>query len=552
MEEKTIFVFALAMIAMAGGAFAAPILQIMNYTTMPSDVYPGTMGYLQIKLSNTGDSTAQSATSHYVIDGMDRTDSLGEISAGSYAQVAIPFKISQSAVGSIQLLNIDIYYTAQTTTSGSTTSSYTSKKTSLSVPLLVKQYKPLEAKIVGMEDVSISPGEKLPLTLQVTNTGGVVNNLMLSMPANSTFIISGETEKQVGTIALNESANVSFTLVSSSDTKTGTYAVPIILTYQDALNQPTAETMYIGPVSVLDSSTQYRLTLVPTDLPVEIGSEEPFLLTLENAGSSSISGTLEINTTSVFTPLGAQRLYFNNVPAGSSKSMTVSIGVNSAQSAGYYTLPVRLTPNAGQTVSYNMGIAVSATPEITVTLDTSGTAPSVQVANTGNSQIRSVYASAKAAGAQSSTESFMGTLNVDDSASLSLGTSTTGKSVDVEVRFRDSNNMEHTVKKTLDAAAGNSSFVQSGRNQSGAAAAGAAGNFAGRSNNPLGMLFGPGGSTASGTTGIGIIPMAIGAVVVIAIGYFLYRKYVAKKPLSFRIPFIGRKEAGKEGHPKAK
>ena len=549
MKGKMFFVFALAAIALSGSLFAAPILQIMNYTTVPADVYPGTMGYLQIKLSNTGDSTAQSVTSRYVIDGMDKTDSLGEITAGSYAQVVVPFKISQSSVGSIQILNLDIYYTAQTTSSSSTASSYTSKKTSLSVPLTVKQYRPLEAKIVGNVEISISPGEKLPLTLQVTNTGGVVNNLMLSMPANSTFIISGETEKQIGTVPLNSSANVSFTLVSSSDTKTGTYSVPIILTYQDALNQPTEETMYIGPISVLDSSTQYRLTLVPLDLPVEIGSEELFLLTLENAGTSSISGTLEINTTAVFTPLGAQRLYFNNVPAGSSKSMNVSIGVASTQNAGYYTLPVRLTPNAGQTVSYNMGISVSATPEITVTLDTSGATPSVQVANTGNSQIRSVYASAKAAGSQTAIESFMGTLNVDDSSSLSLGSSSTGRSVDVEVRFRDSNNLEHTVKKTLDAVAGNSSFVQSGRNQSGTTTAANSGNFAARSNNPLSMFLGPGGRSTTGTTdGIGIVPMAIGAAVVLAIGYLLYRKYVAKKPLTFRIPFIGKKAE----HPKAK
>jgi hypothetical protein len=287
--------------------------------------------------------------------------------------------------------------------------------------------------------------------------------------------------------------------------------------------------MYIGPLSVLDSSTQYRLTLVPLELPVEIGSEEPFLLTLENAGSSPISGTLEVNTTSVFTPLGAQRLYFNDVPAGGSKSMNVAIGVDSAQSAGYYTLPVRLTPNAGQTVSYNMGISVSATPEITVTLDTSGTTPSVQVANTGNSQIRSVYASAKAAGSQTASESFMGTLNVDDFASLPLGASTTGKSIEVEIRFRDSNNLEHSVKKTLEAVAGNSSFVQGGRTQSGTPTAANSDNFAARSNNPLGFLLGPGGRSASATDGIGIVPMAIGAIVVVVAGYIIYRKYFAKK-----------------------
>ena len=546
MDKLKIMIALVAVAMLCGSAFADPILQVTNYTTVPSTIYPGTTGYLQLKLSNTGDSTALSVTSHYSINGLDKTDSYGDISSGSYEQVSVPFMIVQSSVGSIQLVNIDIYYTAASSSVGTATTSYTSKKTSLSVPLLVQQYKPLQAKIVGMTDVSISPGETLPLTIQVTNTGGVVNNLVLSMPTNSTFIIGGETEKQIGTIALNNSANVSFTLVSSSDTKTGTYSVPILLTYQDALSQPTTETMYIGPVSVLDSSTQYRLTLVPLDEPVEIGSNEPFLLTLQNAGNAPISGTLEINTTTAFTPLGAQRLYFNDVPAGGSQSMNVSIGVGATQSAGYYTLPIKLTPNAGQAVSYNMGITVSATPEITVALDSTGS--TVQISNTGNSQIRSVYASATTAGSQTASESFMGTLNVDDFASLTLGSSASGRSVDVTVRFRDSNNVEHTITKTLTTAAGNSSFVQGITRGNGSTAAGA-GNFAARSNNPLGFLMGPGGrSSSTSSDAIGIVPMAIGLVIVLAVAYVLYRKYIAKKPIAFSIPFIGKKE----GHPKAK
>jgi len=89
--------------------------------------------------------------------------------------------------------------------------------------------------------------------------------------------------------------------------------------------------------------------------------------------------------------------------------------------------------------------------------------PSVQVANTGNSQIRSVYASATPAGSQTATESFMGTLNVDDFATLTLGSAAAGRNVNVEIRFRDTSNQEHAISKTLSASAGNSSFVQGTR-----------------------------------------------------------------------------------------
>ena len=548
MMNKTYSVFAVAAVLMvlAGGSFADPILQITNYTTVPTDVYPGTLGYLQIRLSNTGDATAQSVTSRYSIDGMDKTDSLGEISAGTYASVAVPFKISQSAVGSIQLVNIDIFYSMQSATTGSSSS----KKTSLSVPLLVKQFKPLEAKVVEMKGLSIAPGEKLPLMLNVKNTGGVVNNLAISMPANSSFSIDGGAEMTVGTLPLNASVNVSLTLASSSDTKTGTYPVGVEFTYQDALNQPTSDIIYIGPVSVLESSTQYRLTFAPLEAPVEIGSQEPFRLTLENSGGSPISGAIDINSTAVFTPIGAQRLYFENVPVGGSASMDIVIGVGATQSAGYYTLPVRLTPNAGQAVSYNMGISVSATPEITVTLDSSGTVPSVQVANTGNSQIRSVYASATPAGAQTATESFMGTLNVDDFATLTLGSTASGRSVNVEIRFRDTSNQEHTITKTLSAVAGNSSFVQGTRSQSGNATAG---NFAGRNNNPLGMLFGGAGGRSTASSGPDLLTIGVVAAIVLVAAFLAYKRFFGKKgmPKRSQLEILESLKAGEAGKKKA-
>jgi hypothetical protein len=541
MKGKMIFAFALMAVALGGLAFAAPLLQVTNYTTVPTDVYPGTFGYLQISLTNKGDVTAQSVSAQYSIDGISRAVSLGDIGSGSSAQVSVPFMISRQAAGSIQLLDVNVYYNGQAAAS----SSISSLKTSISVPLMVKQYKPLEVRTLSIGNSAIAQGEKTSFVLSLTNNGGVVNSLLITTPDNSTFSIDGATQKSVGSMKQNSTMNVSITLASTSDTKTGTYNVPLVFTYLDALNQPNSETLYVGPISVLDSSSQYRLDLVPL-ATVEIGSQIPFDLVLQNNGKSAASGILVINSTSVFTPIGAQRIYFDNVAPGATLHKNITVGVGASISAGYYTLPLVLTASTGQEMAYGIGIQVEATPEITVTLDSTGSTPLVQVANTGNSQIRSVYASAKTTGAQTATESFMGTLNVDDFASLSLDSSASGGGVEVEIRFRDSNNIEHSVKKTLTAAAGNSSFVQGVRSQAGGTAASTAGNFAGRNSNPLGFLLGPGGRSASGTTdGIGIVPMAIGAVVVIGAGYLVYRKYFAKKKAA---PAA----AKQEGHAKSK
>ena len=503
-----------ASLLLTAGAFAAnePLLQIASYSTLPTTVYPGTSGYMQITLTNSGVAIAQSVTAYYNYDGLSKTVAIGDINIGSTAQISVPFKISQYSSGGIQLLNADIYYGYDSGTAAA------NKMVSLSVPVTVLQYKPLQvlAKTSGV--AAIAPGENLLLPLELKNTGGVVNNLIISMPANSTFAIEGANQQSVGSIPQNGTASVLLSLVSSSDAKTGTYSIPVVFSYQDAISQPTEETIYLGPIHVLDRSTQYGITLEPLE-SVEIGAQVPFRLTIENLGSSPMSGTLDINATSTFTPIGVQRIYFDSVEPGKSVSKEIVLGVLSTQSAGYYTLPLTLTPFGGAAATYNAGIFVQATPEITVNLDS--TSSSVQIANTGNCQVRSVYASATSNGQKS--ESFIGTLNVDDFATLSLLTGS-GRSVDVVISYRDSNNAQHTISETLETT-GNSSFAgQGNRTTAGAGSTNAIGS---QQRNPLGFLFGQGGRSATGTTssGFGLLPIAIGVVIVAGVGYFAYKKY---------------------------
>jgi hypothetical protein len=234
-----------------------------------------------------------------------------------------------------------------------------------------------------------------------------------------------------------------------------------------------------------------------------------------------MSGVVDINSTSVFTPIGTQKVYFDSVPAGASVSKEVVLGVSSSAGSGFYTLPLTLTTSNGNPTLFDAGIAVSATPEITVSLDSSSGTPEVTVANTGNSQIRSVYVSVRPEGAQSATESFVGTLNVDDFASVSLGSTNVGRNVLVSIRFRDSDNHEQTVNRTLQPI-GNQSFVQQGA-RSGSQNQGY-GNFSSRSRNPLGMLLGPGGASSSGPD---LTTLVIAIVVVVAIiGYGVYAFFI--------------------------
>lgn len=194
------------------------------------------------------------------------------------------------------------------------------------------------------------------------------------------------------------------------------------------------------------------------------------------------------------------------------------------------------------------GVIVEATPEITVSLDTAGTAGAqVQVANTGNSQIRSVHVSVTPDGSKTPTESFIGTLNVDDFSSVSLP-SGSARSVNVEVRFKDSRNAEHLVSQTLETN-GNQSFVQGGARQGTTLPTD---NLSRGRNvqggNPLGMLFGGNRAGAGAQSGPNYVLIGIGVAVIAAIAFFAYRHFKKGGKMPLHIPFgIGKARDGERG-----
>ena len=499
----------LVLIALCSVAFSEPSLQITSYSSMPSDVYPGTFGYIQITVENSGDDTALSPTAYYTLDGVQKPLILSNMNAGDTAQMSVPFRISKDAGGSIQLVKIDIYYSY---TSGSSTPL---KTTSLSIPLKVSQQKVLEVRTLSLDKTSIAPGEKVTLKLGLKNTGGVVNNLVVTTEANSSFSIYGTTQEVVGSVPLNSEVNVSIDLLSSSLTQVGVYNVPLVFSYQDALNEPIEETLYAGPVSVLEASSQYRLYLEPLT-PVEIGSKAVFKLTLKNMGASTVSAVVDMNSTDVFTPIGVQKVYFDSVAPGSSASANITVGIASSKSAGYYSFPLKLSPSTGQSITYYAGVIVDATPELKLSLTTlSSGSKRVQIANTGNTAVRSVYVTARIKGSSSAaTESFLGTLNVDDFDTVDLS-SVSGGAIRVQITFRDSNNIQHTVTEDLSADS-NSNFT-AGINGSQSRLNNSAGQFGQR-----GGIFGLNIQNPD----LGQIAITLGGLVLLIVGsWFAYKRF---------------------------
>ncbi len=166
-----------------------------------------------------------------------------------------------------------------------------------------------------------------------------------------------------------------------------------------------------------------------------------------------------IGANDVFTPLGSNTLYFDDMQPGEKRSQLVSLGVDASSASGYYTLPMTLKTNGDET-NYSSGIVVQATPSVILTSETSASATGLQatikVANSGNTAIRSLYVYAEPSDSlqiEGTADKFIGTLNVDDFASFQVDLRpkqpTGAYTLPVVIQFKDNDNVDHSIRKQV-------------------------------------------------------------------------------------------------------
>ena len=561
MEGSLNFVKAFFLLALLAGFAAAasttsgPALQVTDHTTVPTTLYPGTNGQLQVTVLNSGTDTATGVSVQYTSQGGTSTIYPGDVGVGATSTFTVPFSVPQDFNSGIMVVYLNIFYQspASSTAISSTGTGVTYKNTQVSVPLEISQHQVLAVNTVSVQPSAITPGDSFTAKLSLVNSGGVVNNVIISSAPSSQFTLQGTTQLSAGNVPSNGSTSVSVVISSSSSTTSGKYTVPLTVTYQDSVQNTQTETAYIGPVTVYASSSQFKLTLVPSG-PVEVGSQVPFTLTLQNLGGSASMAFVDINDSTIFTPIGSVRIYFDPIEPGQSASQTVTLGVQATASAGYYELPLSITGN-GNTYQQDVGVVVAATPELTITTQTSqaasaastggtstagsgtgttgGETITMSIANTGNSPIRSVYASAASSSALrvvGASDKFIGTLNVDDFATFQVNVIPTGagtgasagaaaSTIPVTITFKDSTNTEHTIMKNV--------AVESAS----AFGTGASGSFADRRN-------------AGGLFGLGLIPSIILVALVLLLIVYGYKKWKHEKIYlpAVKIPFISQKK----------
>ncbi len=534
----------LSLLAFAGAVHAEAALQVVSHTTIPETVYAGAAMQLQLTIENSGANDAEGVTIYYKAPGQADYSGMyvGDIGAGSTATVSVPFTVPQQMVSGYFVVDLKISYASASATPGSSAA----KSTPASIPIPVAQHQILAVRTLSVAPQAIAPGSSITAQLEITNTGGVMNNAVISISDSSSFSIGGGSQISVGNVPFNSTRTVSITLVSSSSAATGKYTVPVVVSYQDALQNTINQTVSIGPVIVEDASSQLRVYLVPLT-PTEVGSEAQFALTLENLGGSASSAMVDLAQSSEFVPLGPTRIYFDALAPGGNQTKVITVGVAGTLLTGYFNFPINITSN-GNAYTQNIGVLVTATPDLIVSTQTDpasvssgtdGVRVSAQISNVGNGPLRSVYtlaSPAKGLTLAGTTDKFIGTLNVDDYVTFDLTVNVApglapGKyELPIAIRFKDSKNDEQTITKYAEITVSSGQGFSAPASSNGSASSG----FRSRTNG------GNGGTGGGGLFGLGLLPLLAGALVVAVVCYFAYRKWNDK-----RLPSTGANLPGK-------
>jgi hypothetical protein len=514
---KTYYILACLLLfsgAVMAETVTGAVVALSNFSISPSVVKPGAVGSVSVTFTNNGDGTASALSVYY--GELEGTAGIGPKNAGDLAKgtsttILIPFKVPDSYDTGVYSLPLMVFYSS-------------TKSGNFVIPVTVSKLPVIQIMTQNVSKQLVKPGDEFEVSIRISNMGGEVKDITLSVPQNSTFQFSGISKYVITSLQSNSSANLSLRMISGSGVSTGAYSIPLTVTYTDRLGNTTSESTGVGPVNVVDLATLFSVTAEPVG-EAEVGSILNLNVTLSNHGTEDEIGvSVEPLSSSYIIPIGSTSVFLDRIPAYGESSKVVRLGIDPSATAGYYSIPLRIRLGTGQSFNTSIGVLVQAASQLSVSSETSpamltpgATADlTVKLSNIGDSGIRSVIVtlSSDSVAITSGQETFIGTLNVDDTGSViakvraSQSAKTEDNAIVVTVSFKDSSNQEHKVEKTVYLSTSSSAFASSTSTSSN-------GTYQIRTNGRDQGL-------------IGLLPIGIGAVVLAVALFFGYKWWTGK------------------------
>ncbi|MEM5879141.1 MAG: hypothetical protein QXU74_01470 [Candidatus Aenigmatarchaeota archaeon] len=300
--KKKIFLTILILIFLLTfeSAFADPIIQA-TFSVYPASIYPGSDGYIQMTLKNTGNAVANqvkisrvSSDAPIKISG-DWISELGGLSIGDTAIAVFKFSVLNTASPGLYNVKFQIDYCQD------------SVCRTITPNAIINIQSPSTVQLLSISPSSLKPGERTNMTFTIANTGNLqINNLIFTWSASNYILPVGyDNRALISSLPPKSIYEITREVAVSSSATPGIYPIAITFQYTDksGANQTIASTAGIEitgetdfEVSVQEaSSSSVTLTIANTGMNpaysvlVRIPRQESFIVV---GTSSSMVGNL--------------------------------------------------------------------------------------------------------------------------------------------------------------------------------------------------------------------------------------------------------------------
>jgi hypothetical protein len=420
MRKEALFLMLVALVAVASAD-----VQITAYSVLPTTLKPGVTGSASITVYNPSTSTLNGVVIYQGGEQFTFTSNrvqLGDFGSLGSTVITIPFIIKDNVTPGVYNLRLDAFWTE-----GSSTYTKT-----FSIPISVTNPPIFRFSFTLLKP--ITPGESFTVDGQIKNEGGSVSKVVLTVNSTS-FFFDQISQVSLGDLATEQNVSFKLPIVASASVSSGVQSIPLAVSYQDPLGAAQYTSITITPVNVVKSSVDFLVEARSEKSVIKPGDKTKLFVNLTNNGNSNAySARVTISSASTyFTSLGQSEKYFELIQSASKKQMEFEIGVSGSAPTGYYPLTITINylnvnGEAQTAIQKQVGVEVGDTPEVSITPNTSP-APispggkyslSMQFSNTGNINVRALEVSVKSEYFEilDSPKSYIGSLNTDDYTSV--------------------------------------------------------------------------------------------------------------------------------------
>lgn len=404
----------------------------VNYGLTYTDktLRPGDDGIAYITIQNSGGLAAKNVEAWLLSSNDVTVESIGKkylgtLSPASTITTTYDISVSNTASTGKSMLRLSLSYDAYYYDASGVLRSE-GKSGDWSIPITISSSPVFTVEPVSGTDVQT--GNKFQIKIELENKNAAIYEASAQLSGATTsagaqaITILGSDIEYLGDIKKDTVTDITFDAYASSDTVTGAYSLPLVITYEDSDHNEAQETFSIGVY--VSKSTEENMRIVDVGCaPSSPGSDADLTVTVLNTGNNGARDvSVEIDFGSMFTPMKTSDVYLGGLASDERKTASFDVSISSDAEIKTYQLPVTITyfdsDGAEQTVDKVIGVSVKAEPGISIGVDqaTKG-AVVVRVVNSDVAPAKFVsisLASTDMFDVTSATDVYLGNMNPDD------------------------------------------------------------------------------------------------------------------------------------------